>query len=82
MSSRTRAASVTTSYPPTRARPASGRKSVASIRTVVVLPAPLGPSSETTVPSLDLQGEVLDGGEVAKALRQALGVNGNFCHGP
>ena len=49
--SRTRAASVTTSYPPTRAWPASGRRSVASIRTVVVLPAPLGPSNETTVPS-------------------------------
>jgi hypothetical protein len=30
----------------------------------------------------DLQGEVLDGDEVAKALRQALGVDGNFCHGP
>ena len=39
---RTAAASVTTSWPSTRALPASGRISVASMRMVVVLPAPLG----------------------------------------
>ena len=35
--------SVTTSWPATRALPPVGRSSVVSIRTVVVLPAPLGP---------------------------------------
>src|SRR5687767_10263384 len=38
------------SCPRTRAEPASGRSSVASIRIVVVLPAPLGPSTPYTVP--------------------------------
>jgi len=40
----------TTSCPQTSARPASGRSSVARIRTMVVLPAPLGPSRPRTVP--------------------------------
>ncbi len=70
---RTRSASATTSCPAIRALPASGRSSVASIRTIVVLPAPFGPSSETTVPGLDAQVERVDGGEVAEALRQAFG---------
>ena len=43
---RTARASLTTSWPLTLALPPSGRSSVASMRTVVVLPAPLGPSSE------------------------------------
>ena len=46
---RTVLASRTTSWPAMRAKPASGRERVASMRTVVVLPAPLGPSSATTV---------------------------------
>src|ERR1700733_6434669 len=50
IAARTRPGSLSTSCPATRAEPASGRSSVASIRTVVVLPAPLGPSSATTVP--------------------------------
>ena len=41
---RTWAASVTTSRPATLAEPRSGRSSVASTRTAVVLPAPFGPS--------------------------------------
>ena len=40
-----------TSTPATTARPASGRSSVVRIRTAVVLPAPLGPSSPHTVPA-------------------------------
>ena len=40
---RTSPASATTSCPATRALPPVGRSSVVSIRTVVVLPAPLGP---------------------------------------
>src|SRR5215207_881753 len=47
---RTAPACATTSKPATRARPASGASSVARIRTVVVLPAPFGPSSASTLP--------------------------------
>ena len=43
-------ASRTTSRPATRAVPASGERRVERIRTVVVLPAPLGPSTPRTVP--------------------------------
>ena len=41
----------TTSRPTTSARPASARSRVVRIRTTVVLPAPLGPRSPSTVPS-------------------------------
>src|SRR3954463_14590709 len=47
---RSAGASETTSRPATRALPASGSSSVARMRTVVVLPAPLGPSTPSTVP--------------------------------
>ena len=40
-----------TSWPATRAVPLVGVVSVVIIRTVVVLPAPLGPSMPSTVPS-------------------------------
>src|SRR3569833_2974546 len=46
----TRPASRTTSYPAMRACPASGSDRVARMRTAVVLPAPLGPSTPQTVP--------------------------------
>ena len=49
--SRTRSASRTTSWPSTRTVPASGRISVEATLTIVVLPAPLGPSSATTDPA-------------------------------
>ena len=75
ISSRTRAASLTTSWPPTQARPPSGRSSVASIRTVVVLPAPLGPSSDDDGADFDLEVEIVDRDEVAEALGEALGLN-------
>ena len=42
---RTASASSTTSWPSTRALPASGRNSVARMRIVVVFPAPFGPST-------------------------------------
>ena len=48
---RTRCASRTTSWPSTLAEPPSGRSRVARIRTVVVLPAPLGPSRASTLPA-------------------------------
>src|SRR5215831_9538152 len=47
---RTAAASRTTSWPSTRARPASGSSKVVRIRTAVVLPAPFGPRTPSTVP--------------------------------
>src|SRR6266851_4659903 len=47
---RTAAASRTTSWPSTSARPPSGSSNVVRIRTAVVLPAPLGPSTPSTVP--------------------------------
>src|SRR3954454_9665926 len=50
MRARSAGASETTSRPATRALPASGSSSVARMRTVVVLPAPLGPSTPSTVP--------------------------------
>jgi hypothetical protein len=40
---RTASASLTTSWPKTRAEPPSGRSKVASMRTTVVFPAPFGP---------------------------------------
>ena len=43
MARRTAAASLTTSCPATSARPPVGRSSVASMRTVVLFPAPFGP---------------------------------------
>ena len=49
---RTWCACVSTSKPATLARPASGRSRVASTRTAVVLPAPLGPSIPSTAPVL------------------------------
>ena len=47
---RTAAASRTTLWPSTTARPPSGRSNVVKMRTAVVLPAPLGPSTPSTVP--------------------------------
>jgi hypothetical protein len=41
---------VTTSCPATVARPLEGRKTVLKIRSVVVLPAPLGPSKPKIAP--------------------------------
>src|SRR5690349_7009434 len=48
---RTAAAERTTSNPHTRAEPPSGLVNVLNMRIVVVLPAPLGPSSASTDPS-------------------------------
>src|SRR5271155_449386 len=52
---RTPAGSDTTSYPATSAWPRSGRVSVDRMSTVVVLPAPLGPSRPTTSPHATLK---------------------------
>src|SRR5215468_10065744 len=50
MQRRTAAASRTTSRPSTQARPPSGCSRVVRMRTAVVLPAPFGPSTPSTVP--------------------------------
>ena len=51
MCERSSCASFVTSNPATVARPASGFCSVVRIWTVVVFPAPFGPSTPSTVPS-------------------------------
>ena len=51
MRARTAAGWATTSIPATLACPASGTASVVRIRTAVVLPAPLGPSTPRTEPA-------------------------------
>ena len=61
MRRRTWSAWRTTSKPATRRRPPSGRSRVVRIRTAVVLPAPLGPSSPQTVPAGDRQVEAVQG---------------------
>src|SRR5918998_608293 len=50
MAARTRSGRSTTSYPATSAVPDVGAMSVVSMRSVVVLPAPLGPSTATSSP--------------------------------
>ena len=48
---RTSVGSVRTSKPATAASPSSASASVVRMRTAVVLPAPLGPSTAVTVPA-------------------------------
>src|SRR5580698_9351177 len=50
MRERTASGSVATSCPPTRTSPESARIKVDRMRTIVVFPAPLGPSSEKIAP--------------------------------
>ncbi len=60
MLARTASGSVTTSWPATIARPPVGFRTVLRIRSVVVLPAPLGPSSPKIAPGLALERDVRD----------------------
>ena len=53
---------------PMQIRPAVGSSRPATIRSVVVLPHPDGPSSAKNEPLRDGQGEVVDGDEVAEPL--------------
>ncbi len=48
--------------------PAVGSSKPASMRRVVVLPQPLGPSKRHELPRLDLEVDVVDGSEVAELL--------------
>ena len=75
MSARTASGSRRTSWPATRAVPLVGRLSVVIMRTVVVLPAPLGPSSPRTVPCGTEKLTSSTAVEVAEALDEVLGLD-------
>ena len=62
-----------TSNPSTVAVPSVGRMSAVSIRTVVVLPAPFGPSRPTTSPRLDRQGHAANGPAIVERATEAVG---------
>ena len=70
-----RAGDAATSNPATRGRPPSSRSSVRRIRTAVVLPAPLGPSSPQTVPSGTVEVQSVQRDRRAEALDAALGAS-------
>ena len=59
------------SYPATTADPAVGAASVHSILMVVVLPAPFGAEEPEDLARLDVERDLVHGGEVAVALDQA-----------
>ena len=63
---------VVTSCPCRRMRPSSGTSKPAIIRSVVVLPQPLGPSSEKNSPSPIASDHVVDRAALAEALADAL----------
>ena len=52
--------------------PASGRITPASMRSVVVLPAPSGPTSPKISPRLTDEGEAVDRGDVGEPFDEAL----------
>ena len=63
-----------------RAEDASAHRSVrgdtaAIMRMVEVLPAPLGPRKPKASPARHVEVDLVDGGEVAEALRQAAGAD-------
>ena len=72
---RTAAASATTSWPATHARPLSGVLSVVRMRRPVVLPAPLGPEHAEDRAGGDLQIHLVERLRLAVALRQRLGLD-------
>ena len=65
MLARTACGSSTTSCPATTARPEVGLSTVLRIRNVVVLPAPLGPSSPKISPGLAVERDIAHGGDPA-----------------
>ena len=73
---RTASASSTMSCPSTRAEPASGRSSVASIRIVVVLPAPFGPEHAVHGAAAHGQVDAVDRLGLAERLHEAGGLDG------
>ena len=80
---RTRSASRTTSKPLIRAVPASGVSRVERMRTAVVLPAPLGPSTPSTVPAGHGEVHALQRPRLPEVLHEALGLDHQVsCHAP
>ena len=60
------------SKPSIRTVPVDGLRMPASVRSVVVLPAPLGPISPTISPAADLERQAVDGDEGPVSARQLL----------
>ena len=50
------------------------------MRIAVVLPAPLAPRKPKTSPALHLEGDAIDGGEVAERARQVLDLDRELAH--
>ncbi len=73
--------SAVTSRPSTSARPRSGRSSVVRMRTAVVLPAPFGPSSPSTVPVRHRERDALECLDVAERLDEIFREDGRGAHG-
>ena len=65
---RTSAASLTTSWPATRALPPVGRRSVVSIRTVVVLPGAVGAEEGVDLALGDLEVDAVDRADAPREL--------------
>ena len=63
--------SVSASMPNTEIEPASGRSRPATMRSVVVLPAPFGPSSAIELAGAHREIETVDGGPVEDFLQAA-----------
>ena len=72
LTSRSLAARSVTSLPPIRTRPPVTGSSPATMRSVVVLPQPEGPSSVHELALRDRERDVVDGGDVAVALGDAV----------
>ena len=72
---RTAAASRTTSWPSTSARPPSGSSRVVRMRTAVVLPAPFGPEHAEHRPARHRQVDAAQRVHLAERLGQALHEN-------
>ena len=70
MTRRTSWGRATASMPATSSDPASGRSSVATERTNVVLPAPFGPRTAVTAPARGDEVEPVEGVDVAEVLAQ------------
>jgi hypothetical protein len=70
---RTSASGVPGAVPSTRARPEVGRTSPASIRNVVVLPAPVRAEEPVHLTPADPEAERIDGKAVTLALGESLG---------
>ena len=67
-------------YPRNKTLPALGDRSPDSILIKVVLPAPLGPMTACSSPTLDIERYVVDCGESAKILGQSAHLENRFNH--